>query len=127
MAKHIFLSAVRDLTRPEVELEIGGRKRLLAYDFLAIVKAEELTGVNLMKAASFQDLSFSQVRGLLYAALLKHDSKLTLAELDRDCGPFIMYNLVTIQGAIAEAWFGSVPDPKEDATGEAQAQATNEA
>lgn len=122
MAK-ITLKAGLNPTLPDVSIEIGGKDRQLAYDFAAIILAEKLTGVNLMKAASFSDLSFTQVRGLLYAALLKDDPKLTLAEVDT--WP-IMYNLVTIQGAVAEAWFGSIPAPKVDEpAGEAEAQTQN--
>ena len=123
----ISLKAGVDPTLPDVQLTIGGKDRKLCYDFAAIVQAEKLTGINLMRAASFQNLSFSDVRGLLYAALLHDDPKLTLEELDRTCGPQIMYNLVTIQGAIAEAWFGSVPDEKDEPAGEEKAQAKNQA
>ena len=116
MSKTISLKAGQDRTLPDVTLEIGGKVRHLAYDFTAIVKAEQLTGINLMKAASFQDLSFSDVRGLLYAALLHNDPKLTLEEFDQTCGPQIMHNLIVCQAAVAEAWFGSVPQAKEDAS-----------
>ena len=118
-SKSISLKAGHDRTLPDVTLEIGGKDRHLAYDFAAIVQVEKLTGINLMKAASFQDLSFSDVRGLLYAALLHDDPKLTLEEFDRDCGPQIMHNLIVCQAAVAEAWFGSVPAPKDDVEGEA--------
>lgn len=105
---------------PDVSLNIGGRERQLAYDFAAIVKAEELTGINLMRAATFRDLSFSQVRGLLYAALLKDDPE--LAPEDLNDWP-ILYNLVVIQSAVAAAWFGAVPEAKEDEpVGEEKAQ-----
>lgn len=124
MHKTISLKAGSDRTLPDVTLEIGGKVRQLAYDFSAIITAEKITGINLLKAASFQDLSFSDVRGLLYAALLHAEPKLTLEEFDSTCGPHIMHNMLVCQAAVAEAWFGSVPDAKEDAaTGEAQAQA----
>ena len=52
-------------------LEIDGVKYSLAYDFNAICKIEELTGVNLLEALeSLQNgLSASQLRGLFLAAL----------------------------------------------------------
>lgn len=122
MPKSIALKAGADRTLPDVTLEIGGKVRQLAYDFAAICTAEKLTGINLMKAASFQDLSFNDVRGLLYAALLHDEPKLTLEEFDRTCGPQIMHNLIVCQAAVAEAWFGSVPDPKDEAAGEEKPQ-----
>lgn len=57
-----------------VPVVIGGKSYDLAFKFNAISEAEKLTGLNLlggMKAAIVGDMSASQFRALLYAALQK--------------------------------------------------------
>ena len=118
----IALKAGLDPTLPDVSLEIGGKERQLAFDFAAIVVAEKVAGLNLLKAARFDDLSFTELRGLLYAALLKNDPTLTLEEVEKWIN---IHNMGIIQMAIAHAWFGSVSGDEAEAAkpGEDQAQA----
>lgn len=109
-----------DPTLPDVSLVIGGRERKLCFDLNAICMADKATGVNLLKAV-VSEVDATNIRGLLYAALLRDDPNLTLEEV----GSWItMRNLSNVHNAIVTAWFASVDDEKQDeAPGEAQAQA----
>lgn len=105
-----------DPTLPDVELTLGGKAYHLAFDFNAIVMAEKATGTNLLSAL-VTDINATNLRGLLWAALLKENPKLTIDEVGAMITPAKMG---TINNAIVTAWFGSVKDDSEQ--GEAPAQ-----
>ena len=111
-----------DPTLPQVTLILGGVERHLCFDFNAIVIAEKATGVNLLHAI-VKDVNATNLRGLLWAALLKESPELTVDEV----GSLItMRNSNIIYQALITAWFGSVGEPDED-TEEAKAEGKQEA
>ena len=106
---------------PDVSLILGGVKRHLCFDFNGIVLAEQATGINLLKA-SWGEPSAANLRGLLWASLIKEDPTLTVEQV----GELItMRNIVGIWEAVRLAWFGSVQQADESAgqPGEEKAQA----
>lgn len=114
----VFDTLGLDPTLPDVVLKIGGKERHLAFDYRAIIMAEKVAGINLL-SETFENISFTSIAGLLYAALLKDDPSLTLEEV----GSWIHFsNAPVIYQAILAAWLGSVPKAEEGATGEAAAQ-----
>jgi len=98
-----------DPTLPDVTLILGGVERHLVFDFNAIVQAEKVTGVNMLRA-SIDSLSAESLRGLLWASLLKENPTLTL---DQVGGLITMANAPIIYKAIVTAWFGSVHDAED--------------
>jgi hypothetical protein len=112
-----------DPTLPEVSIILGGVERKLCFDYNAIVLAEKATGVNLLQGI-VGEITASNLRGLLWAALKRDCPKLTLDELGTMIKPHM---LGTIHQALQAAWFGSLVDPDKAAeaepTGEAEAQA----
>jgi hypothetical protein len=110
-----------DPALPNVTLILGGVERHLCFDFNAIVLAEKATGVNLLHAI-VQDINATNLRGLLWASLLKENPELTVEEV----GSWItMRNSSTIYQALITAWFGSVAEPEltDDPEGKQKAQA----
>lgn len=111
-----------DPTLPDVTLILGGVQRHLVFDFNAIVLAEKHTGVNLLHAI-VTDINATNLRGLLWASLLKESPKLTIEEVGSMVNP---RNMSTIHSALITAWFGSVQDDESkdtEHTGEEPAQA----
>lgn len=111
-----------DATLPDVSIVIGGVERHLAYDYNAIVLAEKATGVNLLKAI-VGEINATNLRGLLWAALVRETPKLTLDEVGSWITP---RNVGTIHQALITAWFGSIDeadDKEAGAAGEPTAQA----
>ena len=104
----------QDPTLPNVELTCGKATFHLAYDFNAIVKAEQATGVNLLSSV-VGEINASSLRGLLWASLLPENPDMTLDQAGKLIKPA---NIPTIRQAIVTAWFGSVKDADE--AGEAQ-------
>lgn len=105
-----------DPTLPDVELVLRGQSFHLAFDFNAICHAEKLTGLNLLTAI-VTDISASQLRALLWSAILKDNSGFTIDEV----GSWITaHNAPTIHKALVAAWFGSIS--KDDDEGEEEAQ-----
>ncbi|MDE1161927.1 MAG: hypothetical protein PW792_08265 [Acidobacteriaceae bacterium] len=106
---------------PSVYLDIAGKKRKLLFDFNTVIRVDELTGLNLLRAV-VSEVEAKNVRALLYASLLHDDPDLTLEEV----GSWItIRNMSSVQTAIRTAWFASVEDLEaedEDDLGEASAQ-----
>jgi hypothetical protein len=115
MAKKTALTEVKKTAA----LEIDGTVYPLAYDFNSICDAEQFAGVNLL--AGLQDmanLSVSQLRGLLLAAIRAGDStsKLTLTEV----GEMLRFDTVLLATEkLAESIVLSIP--KKEQTTEAAA------
>lgn len=124
MSNHNHVAGVpgADPTLPDVALVLNGKTHHLAFDFNAIVLAEKATGINLLRSI-VNEISATNLRALLWAALLKENPKLTVEEV----GTWItMRNAATIHNALITAWFGSIEEPKETeaAPGEDEAQET---
>jgi hypothetical protein len=113
-----------DPTLPDVSLILGGKERVLCFDFNAICVASKVTGINLLRSV-VGDLEPESLRGLLWAALLRDDPSLTLDQVGSLIRPA---SIPGIREALLRAWFESKDDGegKEAGTakGEAKAQAT---
>lgn len=102
---------------PKVPLKVGDEEYTLAYDFNAIAKAEELTGLNLFTSFSFQQLSVTKFRAMLFASLLKYQPKITVEQV----GSLITaQNLAEITIKMVEAWHASRPDVTDQGNAEAE-------
>jgi len=66
--------------KPEIEIELGGKKRKLVFDFNALCKLEEMTGKNALDGETWQQPRASDIRILLWAALLRNEPELTLED-----------------------------------------------
>lgn len=110
----------QDPTLPDVSLIIGGKERHLCFDMEAIIRVEQLVGLNLFKAA-VSEVNATNLRALLYAALLRDDPSLTLEAVSKW---ITMRNVGNIHQALVTAWFGSIDaEEKDEQPGEAPAQA----
>lgn len=102
----------QDPALPRVPITLNGKKLHLVYDFNAIARAEELTGLNLFSTFDFSHLSVTKFRAMLFASLLKENPEITIEE----CGDFITAKtLADITIKMVEAWHGSRPEVKEEA------------
>lgn len=100
-----------DPTLPKVPVEINGRKLYLCFDFNGLAKAEELAGINLLTGIDLQKVSATQLRALLFAALLKFQPDITLEQV----GAMLTYaNVPKFSEALAKAFTVSNPEPAED-------------
>lgn len=112
-----------DPTLPDITLILGGVERKLCYDFNAIVVAEKATGVNLLEGIVGQ-VNATNLRGLLWASLLREDPKITIDQVGALIQPRM---LGMIHQALLATWFGSTEAAdKDEAPGEDEAQALPE-
>ena len=68
-----------ELVAPKVEIELGGKKRNLLFDFDALIKVEKATGKNALGEA-FTNPSATVIATLVWAAL-QHEEKITLEQV----------------------------------------------
>src|ERR1700727_1226726 len=81
MAKKSVAGTVGDPTIVFTPLVIDDHKYQLAFSFNAIAEAESKAGCNLLRGIKdYNDLSVTQLRGLLYAALTVSLPDITLEE-----------------------------------------------
>lgn len=104
--------AAADPTVRYAKLKLDGETYSLAFDFNAMALAEEMSGLNLLQALrSLRDLSVSQTRALLYAALLKKQPKMTLVQ----AGDLLNFRtLPLITAALGEALAHMMPEETEE-------------
>jgi len=110
-----------DTTLPDVVLIVGGVEYQLAFDMNAIVTAEKATGIDLLKASISQPTA-ENLRGLLWASLLKAKPEMTIEQAGSLITP---RNLNNVWLAVLTAWHDSVKaedDGEETTPGEAVAQ-----
>jgi hypothetical protein len=100
-----------DPTLPKVPVEVSGKTYSLCFDFNALATAEAITGVNLLKAMDFQNLSAVSFRALLFASLLKHQPNMTLEEAGSLIQPG---NGATLTQALVKAYIDSNPEPEPE-------------
>ena len=117
--EHI-LALHKRTTMPDIEpvpLKIGDTELLLRYDFNAIAEAESVTGTNLLLALeNLSKLSASQLRGLLYAAIVS-EPRPTLAE----AGKLIRLDTIApITFCLSEAYMRKIPDRVSNGTAPAE-------
>lgn len=112
-----------DPTLPNVRLEANGKSYQLVYDYGAIARAErELNAtaaamtprgatfvrISLLHGFDLDAATAEEFRGLVYAALLPQQPKITLAEVDK---LLTFANMKAIYDAIVRCWLGSQPEP----------------
>jgi len=109
-----------DTTLPDVVLIVGGVEYHLCFDMNSIVLAEKATGIDLFKA-SISNPTAENLRGLLWACILKDKPDFTIEEAGKLITP---RNLHNVWLAVLSAWHDSVSSNEdEDKTpGEDQAQ-----
>ena len=91
-------------------LALDGAKYHLCFDFHAIAKAEEMTGMELLFGVDFSKISALRLRAMLLACLLKAHPEMTLDQVTK----YIVHrNIFTIQDAVSRAWVNSTPDHEE--------------
>jgi hypothetical protein len=93
-------------------LEIDGKTYRLTYDFNAIAQAEAASGCNLLQGVAgflLNTANAAQYRGLLYAALLKAQPRMTIDQ----AGNLVRIDTMPdIRRALAEAYNLSMPEKK---------------
>lgn len=110
---------MKNKTRPDIPIEIGGKKRHLRFDLNAMAEFEEatgtpLTGENISKVMS--QGGAKALRALLWACLLHEDENLTLKEV----GSWVnLKDINELPGKILEAFEAAMPEPEEGAQGKA--------
>jgi hypothetical protein len=100
-----------DPTARYTTLELAGKTFYLCYDFDAIAKAEQLTGMPLLFGVDWSHIDAKRMRAMLCAAMLKAQPDTKPEDLTRY---FTHRNVLMIQNAIIEAWLSSTPEPEED-------------
>lgn len=102
---------------PEVELEIGGKKRALRLDLNAMTLFEDTVGKSITEI-NIGSMGARELRALLWVCMLEGEPELTLKEV----GSWInMGNMGKVAGMVAEAFIAAMPaaEPDEDQEEEA--------
>jgi hypothetical protein len=100
-----------DPTVRYVPLELGGTTYQLCFDFDAIAKAEEMTGMSLLFGVDWSHVGVTRMRAMLVACMLKAHPDIKPERLTR----FITHkNTAKIQAALIEAWVNSTPDADDE-------------
>lgn len=94
-----------------VPLKLGGTTYQLCFDFDAIAKAEEMTGMNLLFGVDWSKVNVVRTRAMLVACMLKAQPDITPEKLTK----YITHrNMPRIQNALIDAWVNSTPDEDEE-------------
>lgn len=120
MSTKVFGTLGADPTLPDVRLTIGGVERKLSFGFDAIARVENTTGINLM-TTMVSTPSFTQLRAILFAALLADDPSLTLEQVGQWIKPWNVSQCIL---AVQTAWLSSQPETDDDAEQAAQGEET---
>lgn len=100
-----------DPTARFVPLKLGGTTYQLCFDFDAIARAEEMTGMNLLFGVDWSKVNVTRVRAMLLACMLKAKPDITADKLTR----YINHrNMPKIQSALIDAWVNSTPEEDEE-------------
>jgi hypothetical protein len=106
MARKTVAGTASDPTIDYVKLSLNGKDYRLAFDFNSLAVAEQETGMDMLRAVRFENLSVLQYRALLYAALLKAQPTITITDAGNLC---TMANLGKITDGILSAYGISMP------------------
>lgn len=99
-----------DPTVRYTKLELDGETYHLCFDFDAVAKAEEMTGMGLLFGVDWSMITAPRMRAMLCACMLKAHPKTKPQDLTK----YIVHkNLLKIQTALVDAWVNSTPDEKE--------------
>lgn len=105
MPETTVANTAADPTLQFTELKLGKKTYKLCFDFDAIARAEEMTGMPLMAGVDFSNVGIRRVRAMLYASALKAQPEATLDEFTRLITPA---SIKKIERALVEAWVASV-------------------
>lgn len=100
-----------DPTLEFVELTLKGTTYRLCFDFEAMARAEEETGLSLILGLDYKALRITQIRGLFRAAALKAHPDLTLAETTKLVTPVTASR---IAAAVMAAWLKTLAESEGD-------------
>lgn len=95
---------------PRVPLTVNDTTYHLVWSFNAIARAEQLTGVNMFAYMDFGNMSVTNMRAMLFAALLTEHPDFTLEQ----AGDLMQTTTITvIYEALLQSWLGSHPEKKD--------------
>lgn len=99
-----------DPTARYTTLKLGRQTFHLCFDFDAVAKAEQMTGMELLFGVDWSKISAPRMRAMLCACMLKAHPETKPEDLTQ----YIVHkNLFAIQEALVEAWVNSTPDAHE--------------
>jgi hypothetical protein len=104
-----------DPTLPRVPLKLGGNTYYLCFSWNALAKAEELTGMNLLRCFDLSNVNARSLRALIFAAMLKHQPEITLEEVGDLLG---IADSQAAFDALLKSWAESMPKPEKPEEGE---------
>jgi hypothetical protein len=111
-----------DPTIQFVPLTLGKKTYQLCYDFDAVAKAEDMTGLPLLAGVDWRNISIRRIAAMLYASALKADPDVTLAEFK----PLIKHGSIgKIQIALAQAWVENQGDEEESTASQSEDSTEN--
>ena|SRR5690242_11632775 len=100
-----------DPTARFVPLKLGGTTYRLCFDFDAIAKAEEMTGMQLLFGVDWSRITIVRARAMLVACMLKAHPDITPEKLTK----YMTHkNMPKIQNALIDAWVNSTPDADDE-------------
>ena len=100
-----------DPTVRYVPLKLGGTTYQLCFDFDAIARAEEMTGMELLFGVNWSRINAKRMRAMLVACMLKAHPDITPEKLTRH---ITHKNLFAINEALVAAWVNSTPDADDE-------------
>lgn len=110
MSRKTVAGLTADPTVQKIAVELFGKTYFLCFDFNALARTEELTGINMLAAADLRDMTATQFRALLYAALLKYQPEVQLEQV----GDLINNDTAEKLGkAVEDAYQASAPEPED--------------
>lgn len=84
-----------------VRFDLGGKSRVLRFDFNALCAVEEATGINALDGEVWVAPTAKTARALLWASLLHEDPGLTIQEVGSWLTP---HNFQSVADALASAY-----------------------
>lgn len=111
MSKNKVVGTPADPTVPKVPVEVNGTTYSLCFDFNGLAVAEKESGLNLLTGIDLQKVSATQLRALIFAALVKFQPEITLETV----GSMLTYaNVPMFSEALAKALAASFPEPEAE-------------
>lgn len=91
---------------PSVKVELGGKERTLLFNFNAMAKFEEVTGVSILNRNVWDQINATNFRALIWACLLHEDKELKV----EDVGEWLHFgNVDELSTKLSEAWTAALP------------------
>ena len=111
-----------DATRPTVSIMLDKERHLL-LDFNALAEMERVTGKSVLQEATWDDISATDIRALIWAGLLHEEPDLTLEQVGAMLHPGMVNDVV---GPLREALDVILSGEQEAASGSPQAETDEE-